>query len=115
MHAGISDVLTENKYGLNLNKYREILYLIVDNKFQKQGIGTNLMKMCCEKNDLPIIYEAWGDNGKYVNSKFLLEKLDFKLLKDLGKTYYKDNGYCPFCNNRNKNCNSCLAEVWIKD
>ena len=54
-----------------------------------------------------------GDKEE-VNSKYLLEKCDFKLLKDLGDNYYKDNGYCMFCVNRDKKCNKCKAELWIK-
>ena len=60
-----------------------------------------------------IIYEAWGDK-EYVNSKYLLEKCGFKQLKNLGDTYYKDNGYCMYCVNRTKKCNTCKAELWIK-
>ena len=113
--CGISNVLTKNNYGLKLGKYREILYLAVDDKYQNRGIGTKLMRICCENNAYPIVYEAWGDNGKYVNSKFLLEKLGFTVLKNLGTSYYKEQGYCPFCVNRYKSCNSCLAEIWIKN
>ncbi len=112
--CGLSKILTKNNYGLAIGKYREILYLIVDEKYQKMGIGTKLLKQCCENCKFPILYEAWGDNGKYVNSKFILEKLNFNLVKDLGNKYYKNNGYCTYCVNRDKKCNSCLAEVWIK-
>lgn len=111
--CGISNIKNNNIYKLDLGKYREILYLVVDNEYQKNGIGTKLMHLCCDNNKEKIIYEAWGDK-EYVNSKFLLKKLDFILLKDLGDTYYKDNGYCPYCINRDKECNKCKAEVWIK-
>ena len=112
--CGISDIKTKNDYGIiNLGQYREILYLVVDSNYQKKGIGTKLMHLCCDNIYDKIIYEAWGDK-KYVNSKFLLESLGFKLLKDLGDYYYKENNYCPYCINRNRNCNSCRAELWIK-
>lgn len=111
--CGISNIKTNNDYGLEIGQYREILYLVVKNDYQKQGIGTNLMHLCCDNINEQIIYEAWGDK-EYVNSKFLLEKLGFKLLKDLGDTYYKENNYCSYCINRNNNCTSCKAQIWIK-
>lgn len=112
--CGISEIMHENAYGLeNLPNFREILYLVVDKNFQRKGIGNKLLNITCENIKEPIIYEAWGD-GEYVNSKFLLERSDFHLLKDLGNTYYKDKGYCVSCVNRNKNCFSCHAEIWIK-
>ena len=109
--CGISNIIDEPKY--NLTHYREILYLVVDSKYQRCGIGTELMQLVWNNKKETIIYEAWGDK-EYVNSKFLLKKLGFKLFRDLGDTYYKDSGYCPFCINRYKNCNSCKAEIWIK-
>lgn len=111
--CGISDLKEKNIYGLDLKGYKEILYLVVDSNYQRKGIGTKLLELCCENNDCPIIYEAWGDKEE-VNSKVLLERCGFKLIKDLGDTYYKDNGYCPYCINRNKNCNKCKAQIWIK-
>ena len=112
--CGISDIKTKNDYGIiNLGQYREILYLVVDSNYQKKGIGTKLMHLCCYNIYYKILYEACGDKN-YVNSKFLLESLGFKLLKDLGDYYYKENNYCPYCINRNRNCNSCRAELWIK-
>lgn len=113
--CGISDIKKGNNYELSSDIYREILYLVVDENFQKCGIGTKLMLLCIENNDtVPIIYEAWGDNGEYVNSKYLLEKLNFSMLKDLGNDYYKNNGYCSYCVNRDKECNTCLAQIWVK-
>ena len=113
--CGISEIMHENIYDIqDLPSYREILYLVVDKNFQRKGIGKELLKLTCQNIKEPIIYEAWGD-GEYVNSKFLLEKCNFKFLKDLGNTYYKDNGYCKSCVNRNKKCFSCHAEVWIKN
>ena len=112
--CGISKIKHNNNYNLDLKRYREILYLVVDNNYQRNGIGTKLLQLCCNGINDIILYEAWGDK-KEVNSKYLLEKCDFKLLKDLGDTYYKDNGYCMYCVNRNKECNSCKAELWIKN
>ena len=112
--CGISNVLNNDNYKLNIGKHREILYLVVDKNYQKRGIGTNLMHACCDNHKEKIIYEAWGDE-KYVNSKFLLEKLNFAKLKNLGNDYYKNNGYCIYCVNRNKNCSECNAELWIKN
>jgi N-acetylglutamate synthase-like GNAT family acetyltransferase len=111
--CGISNIKKDNAYNINLGKYREILYLVVDDNYQKQGIGTKLLQLCCDNIKDKIIYEAWGD-GKEVNSKYLLEKCNFELLKNLGDTYYKDKGYCSYCVNRNKKCNTCKAELWIK-
>lgn len=111
--CGISNIKENNNYGILLEKYREILYLVVDNNYQRKGIGTALLQLCCNNVKEPIIYEAWGDK-EYVNSKYLLEKSGFEILKDLGDEYYKDNGYCSYCINRNKNCNTCKAELWIK-
>jgi len=112
--CGISDIKNKNKYDLDLWKYREILYLVVDLNYQRIWIWTELLKKCIEGINEKIIYEARWDKDE-VNSKTLLEKLDFKLLKDLGDTYYKDHNYCVYCVNRNKNCNTCKAELWIKE
>ena len=112
--CGISNLKHKNDYDLDIKEYREILYLVVDNNYQKRGIGTKLLQLCCDGIDDVILYEAWGDKEE-VNSKYLLEKCDFKLLKDLGDNYYKDNGYCMFCVNRDKKCNKCKAELWIKN
>ncbi len=78
---------------MDITSYREILYLVVDASFQRKGIGSKLMHLCCDKVQEPILYEAWGE--KYVNAKFLLEKMDFTLIKDLGNTYYKDKWLLP--------------------
>lgn len=112
--CGISDIKNKNKYNLDINKYREILYLVVAKDYQGKGIGTKLLQLCCNEIKDKIIYEAWGDKEE-VNSKYLLEKCGFKILKDLGDTYYKDNGYCKFCVNRDKKCTSCKAELWIRN
>lgn len=111
--CGISELKNKNSYNIEIKNYREILYLVVDNNYQKKGIGTELLKLCCNNNEYPILYEAWGDKEE-VNSKALLERLSFVLLKDLGDTYYKDNGYCSYCVNRNKTCDKCKAQLWIK-
>lgn len=112
--CGISDILPNDRYGLGLKNIKETLYLVVDKEYQGQGIGTKLLSLCCANQTEDIIYEAWGDNGEYVNSKFVLERCGFKLYKDLGNSYYKDNGYCKQCVNRDKNCTSCLAQIWLK-
>ena len=87
----ISDIKNENNYGLDLWKYREILYLVVDNKYQKMGIWTKLLKKCIENINEKIIYEARWDKDE-VNSKALLEKLNFKLLKFVTKSIYTLTG-----------------------
>ena len=112
--CGISDVLKQDKFNLGLQNIKEILYLVVDKNYQNMGIGTNLLKLCSRSDEYNIIYEAWGDNGKFVNSKFILEKCGYKMFKNLGKDYYRKNNYCSKCVNRNKNCNECIAQIWIK-
>lgn len=112
--CGISDVLECDKYSLNLKNVKEILYLVVNKEYQGRGIGTNLLKLCSNNNEYDIIYEAWGDNGRYVNSRFILEKCGYEIIKDLGNDYYKKNNYCYKCINRDKNCNKCIAQIWIK-
>ena len=111
--CGISYIKNNNEYNIDLKEYREILYLVVDSNYQRKGIGTKLLQLCCHDINDVILYEAWGDKDE-VNSKYLLQKCGFELLKDLGDNYYKDNGYCKFCVNRNKECNKCKAELWIK-
>ena len=112
--CGISSIIDQDKFDLGLKNIKEILYLVVNKKYQGKGIGTNLLNLCSYNNKYDIIYEAWGDNGKYVNSKFILEKCGYKKIKDLGNNYYKKNNYCYKCVNRNKNCKECIAEIWIK-
>lgn len=112
--CGISDIQKQDDYNLKQKNIREILYLVVDNKYQRRGIGTKLLELCSSNNQNDIIYEAWGDNGEYVNSKFILERCGYILLKDLGRHYYKEHNYCPKCVNRNKECNECIAQIWIK-
>ena len=113
--CGISSIIDQDKFDLGLKNIKEILYLVVNKKYQGKGIGTNLLNLCSYNNKYDIIYEAWGDNGKYVNSKFILEKCGYKKIKDLGNNYYKKNNYCYKCVNRNKNCKECIAEIWIKN
>lgn len=110
--GGISNILYEDSYELNLSNFREYLYLVVDKNFQRKGIGSKLLKISTKNKDVPIIYEAWGD-GDCVNSKKILERNNFVLLKDLGDDYYSKNNYCPSCVNRYKGCSSCKAEIWI--
>lgn len=87
--CGISNIQKQDNFNLNLKNIREILYLVVDKKYQGRGIGTKLLELCSYNNENDIIYEAWGDNGNYANSKFILERCDYTLLKDLGTDYYK--------------------------
>ena len=87
--CGISSIIDQDKFDLGLKNIKEILYLVVNKKYQGKGIGTNLLNLCSYNNKYDIIYEAWGDNGKYVNSKFILEKCGYKKIKDLGNNYYK--------------------------
>lgn len=111
--CGISDIINQDHYNLGFNNIREILYLVVDNDYQGMGIGTKLLELCLENQDVTVMYEAWGD-GDDVNSKKILEKCGFKLYKDLGKDYYKNNNYCELCVNKNKECDFCYAQIWIK-
>ena len=112
--CGISDILEKDNFNLGLDNVREVLYLVVDKEYQGKGIGTKLLNLCSHNNKSSIVYEAWGDNGKYVNSKFILEKCGYKMVKKLGTDYYRKNNYCYKCVNRNKNCKECIAEIWVK-
>lgn len=112
--CGISDLKVEDEFDLKLKNIREILYFVVEKEHQRNGIGTTLLNKVCKGVKEKILYEAWGDNGKYVNSKYVLERCGFELIKDLGNSYYYQHNYCSFCVNNNKNCNSCLAQIWIK-
>lgn len=112
--CGISDILESDKYNLNLKNVKEILYLVVSKEYQGKGIGTTLLKLCSDNNKYDIIYEAWGDNGRFVNSKFILERCGYKMINNLGNDYYKKNNYCYKCVNRYKNCNECIAQIWVK-
>ena len=87
---------------------------VVDKKYQGNGIGTRLLNLCSHNCKNDIIYEAWGDNGKYPNSKIVLERCGYEFYQDLGKDYYKKHNYCSRCVNRNKECNECIAQIWIK-
>lgn len=113
--CGLSDIMKKDNYNLGFNNIREILYLAVSHEYQGNGIGTTLLNMCIKNINEMVVYEAWGDNGKYVNSKYVLERCGFKLIKDLGNDYYKKHNYCSFCVNKNKTCNSCLAQIWVKE
>ena len=113
--CGIGDVKTNNDYGLNIGKHRDVLYVVVDENFQRQGIGTILLKSCLRRlDDYPVLYEAWGEikNGD-VNSYKMLEKCSFRLLKDLGTSFYREHGYCPYCINKDKDCQACFCKIYI--
>ena len=43
--CGVSDIKHDNIYNIEINNYREILYLIVDDNYQRKGIGTELLKL----------------------------------------------------------------------
>ncbi len=115
--CGLSDVIDGVPYGItDIKRYKEILYLVVNPMYQRKGIGTKLLNICCSNESLPLIYEAWGDiEGGYVNSKFLLERCDFRMVKDLGTNYYKCLGYCPYCVNRGEGCRGCFAQIYVKN
>ena len=49
-----------------------------------------------------------------VNSKFILEKCGYKMIKDLGKDYYRKQNYCDKCVNKEKECYECMAQIWVK-
>ena len=112
--CGISEKQNIQKYGRSFNGYREILYTGVLEKYRGNGIATKLLGMCCDGVTDGILYEAWGDGDK-VNAYKVLKRNGFKFMEDLGDTYYKDNGYCPYCINREKGCVKCKAEIWLKN
>lgn len=114
--CGISGLVGCISYGgKEFVNCREILYVAVDKKFRGLGIGTKLLKKCCDDIDSPILYEAWGDGDEKVNSYKILKNNDFEMYMNLGNTYYKDNGYCAYCVNNGNGCNRCLAELWFKN
>ncbi len=49
-----------------------------------------------------------------MNSKFILEKCGYKMIKDLGKDYYRKQNYCNKRINKEKECYECMAQIWIK-
>lgn len=113
--CGIGDVTNDNDYGLNIGKHRDVLYAVVDKNFQRQGIGTALLKSCLGRiDDYPVLYEAWGEikNGD-VNSYKMLERCSFELLKDLGTSFYREHGYCPYCINKDKGCQACFCKIYV--
>ena len=112
--CGISKKQNIQRYGRSFNGYRDILYLAVVEQYRGNGIATKLLGMCCDGVRDGILYEAWGDGDK-VNAYKVLKRNGFKFMDDLGDTYYKDNGYCPYCINREKGCVKCKAEIWLKN
>ena len=115
--CGIGNPQNDNDYDLDIGTHRNVLYVVVDQNFQRQGVGTALIKSCIKDiNDYPILYEAWGEikNGN-VNSHQMLVKCSFKMIKDMGTSYYKEHGYCTYCVNKNKNCHACYCKIYILD
>ena len=113
--CGVGNPTNDNNYGLEIGMHRDVLYVVIEKEYQRQGIGTALLKACLENvRDYPVLYEAWGEikNGD-VNSRQMLEKCSFKLLKDLGTSFYKNHGYCAYCVNRDKNCHACYCKIYI--
>ena len=99
--CGISNIQKQDTYNLKLKNVKEILYLVVDKKYQGNGIGTRLLNLCSHNCKNDIIYEV-------------LERCGYEFYQDLGKDYYKKHNYCSRCVNRNKECNECIAQIWIK-
>ena len=112
--CGISKKQNIQRYGRSFNGYRDILYLAVVEQYRGNGIATKLLEMCCDGVTDGILYEAWGDGDK-VNAYKVLKRCGFEFMEDFSDTYYKDNGYCPYCINRKKGCNKCKAEIWLKN
>lgn len=113
--CGIGQVKDNNDYGLSLGKHRDVLYVVVSKNYQRQGIGTMLLKSCLKNiHDYPVVYEAWGElkNGD-VNSYKMLANCSFALLADLGTSFYREHGYCPYCVNKDKNCHACFCKIYI--
>jgi len=113
--CGIGKVKNNNDYGLSLGKHRDVLYVVVRKDYQRQGIGTELLKNCLKNiHDYPVIYEAWGEikNGD-VNSYKMLANCSFTLLADLGTSFYREHGYCPYCVNKDQNCSRCFCKIYI--
>lgn len=44
--CGISNIQKQDTYNLKLKNVKEILYLVVDKKYQGNGIGTRLLNLC---------------------------------------------------------------------
>ena len=113
--CGIGNPKTDNDYGLDVGIHRDVLYVVIDEAYQRKGLGTALLQSCLKNIDeCPVLYEAWGEikNGD-VNSCKMLAKCSFKLLKDLGTSFYKDHGYCAYCVNKDKNCRACYCKIYI--
>ena len=115
--CGIGEVKSDNDYALDIGKHRDVLYVVVSQDYQRQGIGTMLLKSCLRDiHDYPVIYEAWGEikNGD-VNSYKMLAKCSFELLADMGTSFYRNHGYCPYCVNKGKNCRACFCKIYIHE
>ena len=113
--CGIGNLKSDNNYGLDIGMHRDVLYVVIDKIYQKKGLGTALLQRCLKNIDeSPVLYEAWGEikNGD-VNSYKMLAKCSFKLLKDLGTSFYRDHGYCAYCVNKDKNCRACYCKIYV--
>ncbi|MBO4644028.1 MAG: GNAT family N-acetyltransferase [Alphaproteobacteria bacterium] len=113
--CGIGNPKIGKDYGLDIGMHRDVLYVVIDKAYQKKGIGTALLQSCLKNSkDYPVLYEAWGEikNGD-VNSYKMLAKCSFKMLKDLGTSFYKDHGYCAYCVDKDKNCRACFCKIYI--
>jgi N-acetylglutamate synthase-like GNAT family acetyltransferase len=110
--CGISKARDINYFDQKLQlQGREILYLVVDENYRHQGIGTKLLQECCCSKETPIFCEVW-ENSNIVN---FLKNCGFLLFLDLGYTYYKNHGYCLYCVNYDTGCcSSCKVEIWVK-
>jgi len=113
--CGVGNPKADNDYGLDIGLHRDVLYVVIDKAYQRKGLGTALLQSCLENiDDCPVLYEAWGEieNGD-VNSYKMLAKCSFKLLKDLGISFYKDHGYCAYCINKDRNCQACYCKIYV--
>lgn len=104
-------------YDIGVREYKIVATIIIDKEFRGKGIGSKLLENAIKENRNNIIVcEAWGYNGKYAHADKILRQNGFKLVKNMGKNYYKDRGDCVSCVNRN-NCdvNLCTTDIYLRD